>query len=93
MDPQLEIAREQQKIIVFWGSGFDALHVPDIWVLDVPRMSWKEVSSKSRLNINSSKDPSILLAAQAKVSPAKATYELQCSYTRATDGCVGLWQE
>ena len=50
MDPKLELAGEEQKVNVFWGSGFDALHVPDIWVLDVLHMSWKEVSTKSMHN-------------------------------------------
>lgn len=92
VDPQLEMARKEQKVIVFWGSGFEALHVPDIWILDVPHMSWKE-ARESRACMTMFAVTEFLCAAQTKVSSTKATNGLQLPYPRETDGCVCLWRE
>ena len=44
VDPESKIAEEEQYVIVVWGQGVDAKHVPDIWILHVQSMKWKEVS-------------------------------------------------
>lgn len=43
VDPESELAASEQRIIVFWGDGRDAIHLPDIWILDVQTRTWKEV--------------------------------------------------
>lgn len=44
MDPDSDLAETEQKIVVFWGEGFEAKILKDIWVLAVSSMTWKEVS-------------------------------------------------
>ena len=44
VDPESELAASEQQIIVFWGDGKDAIHLPDIWILHVQSRTWKEVS-------------------------------------------------
>ena len=43
IDPESDEAENEQYIAVFWGQGERALHVPDIWILHVQKMEWKEV--------------------------------------------------
>ena len=48
VDPQCELAAEHQQIVVFWGEGKDAIHLPDIWVLHVASRTWKQVGKGSQ---------------------------------------------
>ena len=43
IDPESDEARDEQYVIVFWGQGAGARHVPDIWVLHVQSVTWREV--------------------------------------------------
>ena len=43
IDPESDEAENEQYVAVFWGQGEDAKHVPDIWILHVQKMEWKEV--------------------------------------------------
>ena len=45
VDPESNEAKQDQWVIVFWGQGADGkcLHIPDIWVLHVQSIMWKEV--------------------------------------------------
>ena len=43
VDPQSDYAYTEQRLVVFWGEGWDAIHVKDIWVLHVHSMTWKQV--------------------------------------------------
>ena len=43
VDPQSVEAYTEQRLLVLWGQGPDAKHVPDIWVLHIHTMTWKEV--------------------------------------------------
>ena len=40
--------------MVLWGQGADARHVPDIWILHIHTMSWKEVQLVQISNTNAS---------------------------------------
>ena len=44
VDPDSEIAALHQKVVTFWGKGSDNKYVPDIWMLDVATVTWREVS-------------------------------------------------
>ena len=44
VDPESDAAATDQRIMVFWGEGKDAIHLSDIWILHVPTMTWKEVA-------------------------------------------------
>jgi hypothetical protein len=46
VDPESELASTEQRIIVFWGDGKDAIHLPDIWILHVQSRTWREVWNK-----------------------------------------------
>lgn len=48
VDPELEVAAEHQQILVVWGEGLEAIHLSDIWLLNVPDMTWKEVKYADR---------------------------------------------
>jgi len=46
VDPDSDIAEIQQKVIVVMGEiAIQAKMAGDIWILDVSRMTWKEVSA------------------------------------------------
>lgn len=48
VDPESEEAAAHQQIMVFWGEGNNAIHLPDIWILHVPSMTWREVGKQVR---------------------------------------------
>ena len=43
VDPESELAAANQQIVVFWGDGKQAIHLPDIWLLHVQSRTWTEV--------------------------------------------------
>lgn len=48
VDPESDEAKDDQSVIIFWGQGVDAKHVPDIWIFHVQSKTWKEVGLNPR---------------------------------------------